>query len=228
MRCGRRNSFVPGPRRTIVSMRRLIASMLTFGLVLLFVACGGDDDASSTLTPSAAPSVTTTSPSPSPVTSPTPTGVDQKLIFIRGSILGASHRGSIWEADVDGTHEEQLTPDGIEGSFAGLATGEGATVLYYVSWDGDTDRSLWARNIVTGDLTLVVKYQSPHSGAADAAVAPDGKHAIFGDADGSLHLLDLTTGDRRLVLQGNSQACAHGAGGCYWYHLGAWSPDGLS
>jgi WD40 repeat protein len=212
-------------------MRRLTASILTVGLVPLFVACGGDNVASPTsgsltLTPSATPSATASS-TPSPAISPSPTTVDQKLIFIRGSTSGASQRGSIWEADVDGLHERQLTPDGTEGTFAGLETRDGATVLYYVSWDGDTDRSLWARNVDTGNQTLVVRYQSPHSGAADAAVAPDGKHAVLGDADGSLYLLDLTTGDRKLVLQGNWQACAQGAGGCYGYYLGAWSPDGL-
>lgn len=199
------------------------ALIVAFCLVISVTACGDDDDESSTAvpTPSSSPSPTelaTFTPSAAPT--PVPPGA---RVIVSQDNGGNPYAGSLWVASLDGTTREQLTPDGVEATFAG-ASSDSAVVasLYYVSWDGETERSLWNAT----SHTQLLAYTSRHSGVAGAMVRSDGRFAAHSDESGSILLVDLSTGEEETLLQGAWEFCERGAGGCFGYDLTGWSPDG--
>ncbi len=212
-----------------MSMLRPLAALALF-LALTLAACGGDDDA----TPSAIPSGTPTG-SPQPTASPSPASasVQQilaasggKIVYIRGIGSDAPMAGRIWLATDDARLAAPVTPEGAEAIYAGLHRSGTDALLYYATIDGGKARTLWEADLLSGESRRVLSFASRHEFDAYASVSPDGRRVAYTDSD-SLRLLDMASGEDRLLLQGNGAACDLPAvGGCFVYTTAQWSPNG--
>jgi hypothetical protein len=137
---------------------------------------------------------------------------DPKVVFIRQPASPFSGRGVLWISNLDGSEQEQLTPDGIEATFAGLILERRTSNLlfYYVTRDGETARTLWSLNVDSGERSSIFSFKAPSSCGGIAAVSPDGRHVAYIHSNG-VDLLDLRTAETRPVLgTGSRDACQAG------------------
>ncbi len=192
----------------------ILGGMLLLGL---FAACGGEEPQP---TPSPSPAVTLPSPTPQPTPTPTPE-VERapRLIFLRSQLDGL---GVIHMSDLDGSNVIQLTPADILTSFVGLAERDGSAILYYVS-AGQTGNvfTLEARDLGTGETTNLASIEATYSPRAD--LSPDGRYIAFTHG-GGIDLLDLTTGERRRLLE--NEECVVLIQACWAYDDPQWAPAG--
>lgn len=198
-------------------------AVLILLLAVALAACGDDDDGASP----------TGSPKPTGSPSPPPASVQEvlaapgpKIVSIRGIESDSPIAGRIWLATDDGRLTAPVTPEGARAVYAGLHRSGGDTLLYYATLDGEEARTLWEADLLTGDSRPVLSFAGRHAFDAYASVSPDGGYVAYTDSD-SLRLLDLGSGEDRLLLQGNGAACDQpGLGGCFVYTTERWSPDG--
>jgi hypothetical protein len=154
------------------------------------------------------------------------TAGEPKLVFIRQPESLFPVHGVLWMANLDGSEQEQLTPDGVQATFAGLIPERksGNLMFYYVTRDGETARTLWSLNADSGERSSVFTFEAY---GASAAVSPDGRYAAYVHTTG-IGLLDLRTGESLPMLAaGSHDACQAGTiSECVGYFSPAWSPDG--
>jgi len=155
------------------------------------------------------------------------TASQPKVVFIRQLASLFPIHGVLWMANLDGSEQEQLTPDGVQATFAGLISERksGNLLFYYVSWDGETKRSLWQLDLATSERSLLLSYEGRDDRLGDASVTSDGRYVALSHIDG-IDVLDVVSGERRRIVTSNWPACEHGAGGCFGYDFPSWSPDG--
>jgi hypothetical protein len=149
----------------------------------------------------------------------------QRIVFLRPLTSAYPPVGSIWVAGLDGTGSQRLTPEDVRAVFAGQSGSD----LFYVSFDGELQRTLWRVRFEIGVPEPLTSFEARWRTEAFAAVDPGGTMAAYVDGD-SLYLLDITSRSRRLLLQGNGAACeptdeASTIGQCHVYRSIYWSPD---
>ncbi len=217
----------------------VLALLLALGLA----ACGEDDGAPPTVSPTA-PSASPTpsaSPlaSPSPPSTPTPTPDltsliapvpfnAPKLVFRRGQkdfYLNAE----LWLANIDGSDPVQLTPSGVKAGFAGATSNakSGRNLFYYYIEDGGGAYTIWSLDLSTGQRARLRQFDAWGESMGVAAVNSAGTHIAFADKDG-LWLLELASGSANMVLKGgNRDECGVvGIAACKAYRALVWSPGG--
>lgn len=163
-------------------------------------------------------------PTPDFAAGPVPS-FGQRIVFLRPLTSAYPPAGSIWVAGLDGSDVQRLTPEGVKAVFAGQSGGD----LFYVSFDGEVERTLWRVRFEIGVPEPLVRFQARWPHEAFAAVDPSGQTAAYVVGD-SVYLLDIATGSSRLLLRGNGAACEptdQGAtiGQCHVYRNVYWSPD---
>lgn len=194
-------------------------------IALLFAACNGGGGAEPT--PSPSPAVAQPSPTlePTPAATPTPPPplfqLDQpKLIFVRPAPDEPSRIGVLWMANLDGSRENQLTPDGVNATYVGLVVDPQSAVptLYYLARQDENAHALWRLDFGTAERSSILAFEVEVF--RTASVSPDGRFIAFLHIDGT-DLLEVATMERRGLLPGNCQS-----GGCHGYAPLSWSPDG--
>lgn len=213
-----------------------LAAMAVVALVAgLAVACGeggGEVELTPATTatppPSASATVTATAtPTPSPSAAPGTAVPDEiageRIVFLRSAIPYAD-AGELWISRVDGGDRERLSREGEVVKFAGIANdyASGNETVYYVSLDGELERTLWALDHATGERTPVVAFEAFRDRLADAAVSPDGRYAVYADAQG-IEMLDRSSGRTKHLLDNGSSDCT---GSCFMHSRPRWSQDG--
>ncbi len=115
-----------------------------------------------------------------------------------------------------------VSPIGGEAVFAGFSS----EVLYYVTFQDGTARTVWGLGPGAGQLQPLLSFRGRHDFDAYASVSPNGKFIAYTDVD-SLHLFDIARGESRLLLRGDGAACdGTSIKGCFVYYGSKWSPDG--
>jgi hypothetical protein len=202
---------------------------IAIGVVLvaaLVAACGDGDGAGP---PPGSPSATrtpTSTPTPTPTPTLTPVVVplgDEtlRIVFFRPYEDRAEYSGRLWISGIDGSAAQPVTPEGVEAMFAGMA---GADTLYWVELPSEEEAVLWRQTLSTGGREEVLRFGRRYFGHAQ--VSPGGDRIAYVDYD-SVYLLELATGAKRLLLQGNAAACDSASiGQCFLYRSPQWSPDG--
>ena len=202
-------------------MKPLAVVAVAVALLALAAACKAAEEA-----PPTSSAVATPSPEPTATPSAGPTG-SARLVFIRPISEPGLGRGVLWVADADGSNAHPISPEDAQAAWAGTVNAGVEDLLYYVTYDGETARTLWEFSEATGQRRRVFSFQSRTAYEAFASVSPDGRYATFTDTQNqSVKLFDMQTGETRLLLQGNASACELGAGGCFGYRSSRWSPDG--
>ncbi|HEY5625483.1 MAG TPA: hypothetical protein VIT93_03235, partial [Dehalococcoidia bacterium] len=218
-------------------MTRAIVPALVLALAVL-AACGDDDGAdsrspspSASTTPAATPTATP-SPTPFPATPVvTPIADDSlRIVFFRPYGDRSQYSGRLWISGIDGSGAQPVTPGGVDATFAGMSGGD---TFYWAELVSEEEAVLWQQTFSTGGREELLRFGKRFS--AYTEVSPDGAHIAYIDFD-SVYLLDLATGEKSLLLQGNGVACgapasvAPGAGApappCFTYRNPRWSPDG--
>jgi hypothetical protein len=136
--------------------------------------------------------------------------------------------GSIWLAENDGSNARQVTPHGVRAAYTGLVRSKsGGIILYYVSIDGERERSLWSVDVDTGESARFIFSYEDWPKSYQAAVSPDGRYVAHARSDG-LYLFDQSTGDTTLLLQGgNELECVNLVfSECERVTPSEWYPDG--
>jgi hypothetical protein len=232
-------------------MRWLLATFAA--IALIGAACGDDDNAPPTGSPSPTPSVARTptrtpartptdtpvpatgTPAPTPTPSPAPTPAvtpsppvnleAARVIFTpRGE---SPYTGKLWVADLAG-HTQQLTT--VDAVFVGL-TGDpfaGAATLYYTTDATDESAILYRRELPDGSPARTAFIRPWSENRATGALSPDGRYIAYTDRYG-LELLDLQTYEFRLIATGGDRdACWSytNIGACKAFDSPKWSPDG--
>ena len=196
----------------------LAIAVLAVALLALAAACRAADDA-----PPATPTTTTATPTVAPTATATLT--EPNVVFVRGDWAEYRPLGSLWMANLDGSQEERLTPEGVRATFAGMVNAKPAPLFYYVVWDSETNRSLWRLHTGTGERELLLRFSGREQRLGEASPSPDGRYVAFSHADG-IDLLDLASGERARVATSSWEPCGMGPGDCYGYSSPAWSADG--
>jgi hypothetical protein len=143
-----------------------------------------------------------------------------RLVFTR------QHSVRLWLSGIDGSLPHPVTPEGTEAMFAGMPN---ADTFYWWERTSHLDSVLWRQTLSTGERTEVLRSEIGH--LADAQLSPDGRRIVYVDAD-SVYILDLASGVKTLLLQGNWTACyppptgTPVPGPCLAYGRARWSPDG--
>jgi hypothetical protein len=221
-------------------MRRFVFAGMIVAFGLLAAACGGGDEVrlESTASPSPTPSQFEPSPTASEAVTPEPTVaeaasapspsvVDQpKLIFVRDTPSVFPTHGVLWVANLDGSEEQRLSPAGVEASFAGtVGSKSGGWRFFYITRDSETDRTLWRKDLQSGDTDALFEFISHPAKIVEASISPDGVYAAYTHG-GGISLLDLARRDSRPLVGADFSGCATGPAGCGGYIWPNWSPDG--
>lgn len=201
-------------------MNRLpLAALALLAVAALAAACETTEEPPSTQTP-AATAAPTVSPAPTPQL---PAGA--KAIFIEGNIETFPPSGELWISGLDGSERRRITPAEVAATFAGVTRLEsGGPLIYYVTSDDETVRSVWRVNLDSGEREAVLQFEGPDSRAGGAAVSPDGGYVAYAALDG-LSVFDLATGERKSLL-GGTVCPDNPAIRCVYYMLPQWSADG--
>lgn len=203
--------------------RRLL---LVSPALLVALSCGGGDAQSS---PTQTPTAVIETPTPLPATPtavPPILGEDSTLVFIRHPVSIFPLLGELWISDGDGENARRVSPRGVTAAYAGKVRGKSGVDVYFVTEEGEEDRSVWRLEIDSGEAQPVFSYQSPPN-SLEAAVSPDGAYIAFVESTG-LSLLNVASGDIRLLLaSGDRTACANfDLFECHGDDGPQWSPDG--
>jgi hypothetical protein len=216
---------------------RLALTTAAFLLLTLLAACGDDEEqAASSPSPSPSASATasaapTAAPTQAPVLTASPGSVvpaevaERRVVLLR-DVSWLEEIGGLWISRLDGVERIRLTREGETGRFAGLATHyeTGNETAYYVTVDGDSDRSLWGYDLVTGERTVVLTFESFRAHYADASVTAEGRYVAYASYAG-IDMLDRATGTARHLLTNGEHDCM-GFANCFSYSRPRWSPDG--
>lgn len=198
--------------------------LLAVVLAASIVACSeeaGETGPTSTTMASGEPS-NVDSPAPTPAALPATT-----LVFLRGDASPeAPVAGAIWITDFDGTGARQLTPDGVEASYAGVSPSKsGSYLLYYITQDADGNTIVHSSDLRTGNTEEVLAYRDIPK-FYFAAISPDGRYLVHTQPLG-LDMYDLATGTSVTLFQsGRADCLTNLSDPCYRATNPDWSPDG--
>jgi hypothetical protein len=211
--------------------RLLVAALLLPALLLAACKTEGESLPGSP-TPTREPTANAT-----PTAEPTATArlvpealSEPKLIFVRGLEETYPPDGVLWMSDLDGSHQEQLTPGDELATFVALLpeAESGRLTLYYTTLQDESQQTLWELNLSGGVRTELLSYQSDRYLGRGASISPDRRYVAYVTTEG-LWMLDTRTSEtKNLLPAGDAEACSSGEdiSECLGYSAPQWSPDG--